>query len=340
MRGSPKRGARAKPPEGDRCPHEAGRPRAALLRGRGAAPPRWPPWAGCRDADWPAATQSAALPSLCLRGFVFSVPRRGPGLPASGRGAPLCATCAPWERPLTQSCPARRGAPSHTAFFTIFIVLWFVFFFPSFRAVPAQVRGRCGRRRARPAVPQLGASRLSRRHHRFPSRQRAVYACASPACARLGGRGRRSAGRAEEGGDGGAGARARGQPGGRGEAITLAELPGRPRVWGCASARGASSSLPPPPPPAPPSRVEGAGVGASSGVSARAAAILRQLQHTVRTHRGSGEGGQLLSTPSRQPRPEPLRTAFHPRSRRSAPGGGSARSGAGSGPGPAEAAEG
>lgn len=129
MRGSPKRGARAKPPEGDRCPHEAGRPRAALLRGRGAAPPRWPPWAGCRDADWPAATQSAALPSLCLRGFVFSVPRRGPGLPASGRGAPLCATCAPWERPLTQSCPARRGAPSHTAFFTIFIVLWFVFFF-------------------------------------------------------------------------------------------------------------------------------------------------------------------------------------------------------------------
>lgn len=96
----------------------------------------------------------------------------------------------------------------------------------------------------------------------------------------------------------------------------------------------------PPTPPAPPSRVEGAGVGASSGVSARAAAILRQLQHTVRTHRGSGEGGQLLSTPSRQPRPEPLRTAFHPRSRRSAPGGGSARSGAGSGPGPAEAAEG
>jgi len=151
MRGSPKRGARAKPPEGDRCPHEAGRPRAALLRGRGAAPPRWPPWAGCRDADWPAATQSAALPSLCLRGFVFSVPRRGPGLPASGRGAPLCATCAPWERPLTQSCPARRGAPSHTAFFTIFIVLWFVFFFSFFPS--------CSRTGAREVRKTPGAPR-------------------------------------------------------------------------------------------------------------------------------------------------------------------------------------
>lgn len=156
MRGSPKRGARAKPPEGDRCPPEAGRPRAALLRGRGAAPPRWPPWAGCRDADWPAATQSAALPSLCLRGFVFSVPRRGPGLPASGRGAPLCATCAPWERPLTQSCPARRGAPSHTAFFTIFIVLWFVFFFSFFPS-----RSRTGAREVRktPGAPRRPPTR-------------------------------------------------------------------------------------------------------------------------------------------------------------------------------------